>query len=122
MHVSFPAGTDPLTVVAVHPTQIYETILMFLAFLYLWRLRTHGHGLGWRFGVYLVLAGVERFLIEFVRAKDDRVLGVLSIAQLTSVVVVLVGVGIMYQLRAPGPPGMPTPARFLPRPAPAPAT
>ena len=28
--------------------------------------------MGWRFGVYLVLAGAERFLIEFVRAKDDR--------------------------------------------------
>jgi phosphatidylglycerol:prolipoprotein diacylglycerol transferase len=90
---------------------------MFLVFLYLWRLRTHGHGLGWRFGVYLVLAGVERFLIEIVRAKDDRVLGALSIAQLTSIVVVLVGAAIMFRLRAPEPPGAQIPARFLPRPA-----
>jgi prolipoprotein diacylglyceryltransferase len=36
-------------VVAVHPTQIYETILMFLAFVLLWRLRAD-HSLGWRFG------------------------------------------------------------------------
>jgi len=116
MHVTFPAGTNPLDVVAVHPTQLYETILMFGAFLVLWRLRTHRHGMGWRFGVYLLLAGVERFLIEFVRAKDDRVLGPLSIAQITSIVVVLVGVLILVRLRNPDPPGAPIPARLAPRP------
>ena len=30
------------------------------------------HREGWLFGVYLVLAGIERFVIEFFRAKDDR--------------------------------------------------
>src|ERR1043166_2293306 len=61
--------------VARPPTQIYETTLMLLAFAWLWRLRDHRHGTGWRFGVYLVLAGAERFLVETVRAKDDRLLG-----------------------------------------------
>ena len=40
-------------------------------FLILWRFRDHKHREGWLFGVYCVLAGVERFVIEFFRAKDD---------------------------------------------------
>jgi phosphatidylglycerol:prolipoprotein diacylglycerol transferase len=95
MHVRFPPGADPLQVVAVHPTQLYETALMFLAFAWLWRLRGHSHAVGWRFGVYLVLAGTERFLIELVRAKDDRVLGPFTLAQAASVLLVGVGVYLM---------------------------
>jgi len=121
IHIAFPAGTDPNTVVAVHPTQVYETVLMFLVFMYLWRLRTHGHALGWRFGVYLVLAAVERFLVEIVRAKDDRVLGPLSRAQLTSILMVLVGVVLLVKLARPDAEPVPVPARLTPR-APAPAT
>src|SRR5467141_5178727 len=101
LHVQFPPGTDPLQVVAVHPTQLYETALMFLAFAWLWRLRGHAHGTGWRFGVYLVLAGTERFLIEIVRAKDDRLLGPFTLAQLTSVLLIVAGVWVIAQLREP---------------------
>src|SRR5437867_4502902 len=101
LHVRFPPGTDPLQVVAVHPTQLYETALMFLAFAWLWRLRGHTHGTGWRFGVYLVLAGAERFLIEIVRAKDDRLLGQFTLAQLTSVLLVLVGIYLTQRWRGP---------------------
>jgi phosphatidylglycerol:prolipoprotein diacylglycerol transferase len=92
----------------VHPTQIYETALMLLVFAWLWRLRDHRHATGWRFGVYLVLAGTERFLIEIVRAKDDRLLGSLTLAQVTSVLLVLVGSWLMVRLRAPEPTPEPT--------------
>jgi len=91
MGVSFPPGTDPLQVVAVHPTQIYETVLMFLAFWWMWRRRNHGHATGWMLGCYLVLGGLERFLVEFLRAKDDRFLGGFTVAQATSVGLVVVG-------------------------------
>ena len=91
MGVTFPPGTDPLQVVAVHPTQIYETVLMFLAFWWMWRRRDHGHATGWMLGCYLVLGGLERFLIEFLRAKDDRLLGAFTVAQATSVALVVVG-------------------------------
>jgi len=59
----------------------------------LWRLRDHKHAEGWLFGVYCVLAGIERFLVEFLRAKDDRFLvgGVLSTAQLIAIVFTLGG-------------------------------
>ena len=107
-HVAFPAEANPLQLVAVHPTQIYETTLMLLAFAWLWRLRDHQHGVGWRFGVYLTLAGVERFLIEIVRAKDDRLLGPFSLAQATSVLLVVAGVWVMARLSQPDP--VPVPA------------
>jgi phosphatidylglycerol---prolipoprotein diacylglyceryl transferase len=103
MHVSFPPGANPSDIVAVHPTQIYETALMLLAFAWLWRLRDHRHAVGWRFGVYLVLAGTERFLIEIVRAKDDRLLGPFTLAQLTSVLLVVAGIVVMTRLREPEP-------------------
>ena len=59
---------------AVHPTQLYEAALMLGAFAILWRLRGSNRPIGWLFGVYLVFAGANDFLIEFVRAKDDRIL------------------------------------------------
>jgi len=96
MGVTFPPGTDPFQVVAVHPTQIYETLLMFLAFWWLWRRREHGHAMGWLFGCYLVFAGLERFLVEFLRAKDDRLLGAFTVAQATSVLLVVAG-GILLR-------------------------
>jgi phosphatidylglycerol:prolipoprotein diacylglycerol transferase len=44
------------------------------------------------FFIWLALAGVERFVVEIFRAKDDRLLGVFSVAQLISVLIFLVGV------------------------------
>ena len=35
----------------------------------------HKHAEGWLFGVWAVYAGIERFLVEFLRAKDDRIAG-----------------------------------------------
>lgn len=97
--VSFPPGADPNQVVAVHPTQIYETALMFLAFVWLWKRRTHQHGTGWLFGWYLVLTGVERFLVEFLRMKDDRMIGGFTLAQVTSLLLIVVGSYLLYRWR-----------------------
>jgi phosphatidylglycerol:prolipoprotein diacylglycerol transferase len=97
--IPVPPGTDPSTVLAVHPTQIYETVIMLAAFMLLWSLRKGGWPIGWLFGLYLVIAGVERFLIEILRAKDDRFLGPFTLAQLTSVVLVAVGIWLMLKLR-----------------------
>jgi phosphatidylglycerol:prolipoprotein diacylglycerol transferase len=94
--IPVPAGTDPATVLAVHPTQLYEALLMTLAFVVLWRLRD-ARPIGWLFGLYLVFAGTERFAIEILRAKDDRFLGPFTLAQLTSVI--LIGLGIWLMLR-----------------------
>lgn len=91
-------GTDPATVLAVHPTQLYEATLMLIAFVLLWRLRLRARPTGWIFGIYLVCAGVERFLIEIVRAKDDRIFGPLTIAQAVSIGLVAGGALLMTTL------------------------
>lgn len=98
-HVHFPVGTPAMQVVSVYPTQLFEVVLGFLMFVILWRLRDHAHAEGWLFGMYCVLAGVERFVIEFFRAKDDRFVGPFTTAQVVAVLFVLVGAGIMYARR-----------------------
>jgi phosphatidylglycerol:prolipoprotein diacylglycerol transferase len=89
-------------VVPVHPTQLYEVGMSTLIFFFLWRIRRNDHQPGWLFMVWLVLAGLERFLVEFVRAKDDRFLGPLTLAQVISLAIVAVGVmGIARTRSAP---------------------
>ena len=89
------------TVIAVHPTQLYETAMGFVMFLVLWRLRDHEHAEGWLFGVYCVLAGVERFLVEFFRAKDDRFVGPLTSAQVIAMAIAAIGVLVMQLRKTP---------------------
>jgi phosphatidylglycerol---prolipoprotein diacylglyceryl transferase len=102
--VTLPPGVDPSTVITVHPTQLYEVAAMLVAFAVLWVLRKKGRPVGWLFGVYLVFAGIERFLVEIVRAKDDRLLGPFTIAQLASVILVAIGTLLMVRWhRGPSP-------------------
>jgi phosphatidylglycerol:prolipoprotein diacylglycerol transferase len=114
MHVTFPPNTNPAQLVAVHPTQIYETILMLIVFWWIWRRRDHGHAIGWLFAWYLLLGGAERFLVEFLRAKDDRLLGPLTLAQGTSVLLMVVGAALLYIWRAPAGP-QPLPESLRPK-------
>jgi len=97
--VQFPEGTNPATVVAVHPTQLYEVAMGLVMFAILWRLRRHAHREGWLFGVYLVLAGCERFVIEFFRAKDDQLAIGITIAQCIALGVLAAGVAWLVAFR-----------------------
>lgn len=90
--IPLPAGVSPEQVLAVHPTQLYEVAIMLVVFALLWSWRARPKGTGWLFGAYLVFAGLERFAVEFLRAKDDRFLGGLTYAQGMSVVLVVVGI------------------------------
>jgi phosphatidylglycerol:prolipoprotein diacylglycerol transferase len=83
--VAVPAGISPSAVLSVYPTQLLEVTLGFLMFLVLWRLRDHRHAEGWLFGAYCVLAGLERFIVEFYRAKDDRLTMGLTYAQIIAI-------------------------------------
>ncbi len=96
--IPLPAGTDPTTVMAVHPTQLYEIAILLGMFMVLWRWRLGNRPMGWLFGAYLMFAGVERFLVEFLRAKDDRLLGGFTIAQGTSVLVAVTGLVVVTRL------------------------
>lgn len=102
--VKFPAGTPPDQVVSVHPTQIYEVLMGTIMFFIILRLRKQPHGEGWLFGVYCFLAGLERFIVEFFRAKDDRFLGGgLTLAQLFAIAFALFGaLWMVYKWRPRG--------------------
>ena len=78
-------------VVPVHPTQLYEIAMASLIFLILWKLRVHNHGAGWLWWICLTLLSVERFLVEFVRVKDDRFFGPLTLAQGIAITLALLG-------------------------------
>lgn len=103
----FGIAVDPALVekygqiVPVHPTQLYEVGMSTLIFFLLWRIRDHRHHPGWLFMVWLAMAGMERFLVEFLRAKDDRFIGMLTLAQCISLSIVAVGIVGSLRLRPP---------------------
>lgn len=97
--VVFPAGTNPNQVIAVHPTQLYEVAMGFIMFAILWTFRKHNHRAGWLFGFYCVLAGIERFVVEFFRAKDDRFVAGLTVAQVIAILIAVAGITLMTARR-----------------------
>src|SRR5687768_10992713 len=86
--MAYPEGTVSTTE-EVHPTPIYESLAMGLVALGLWRLRGR-LAPGMVFALYLVFAGLERLLVEFIRRNDDVALG-LTFAQLVSLAMVAAG-------------------------------
>jgi phosphatidylglycerol:prolipoprotein diacylglycerol transferase len=94
--MSYPDGTVP-TDRTVHPTPIYETLAMGLGAWILWQLRDRFRA-GVLFGIYLIYAGVERFLVEFLRRNSETALG-LTTAQLESLAIILVGAMGLYAAR-----------------------
>ena len=86
--MAYPNGTVP-TDVPVHPTPVYETIVMGIVTVVLWRLR-HKLRPGNLFALWAVLAGIERFLIEFIRRNDEVVAG-LTQPQLISIAMIVAG-------------------------------
>ena len=103
LETQFGVSVDPALVeqygqfVPVHPTQLYEIGLSVVFFFFLWRIRDHKHTTGWLFSIWLMLAGAERFFVEFFRAKDDRFFGAFTMAQMISLA--LIGVGVYWFLR-----------------------
>jgi phosphatidylglycerol:prolipoprotein diacylglycerol transferase len=100
--VKFPAGMSPNEVVAVHPTQIYEVLMGTVMFFIVWKMRKHVHGPGWLFGLYCLLAGLERFIVEIFRAKDDRFFALgLTLAQTIAIGFAIFGAAWMMARRTP---------------------
>ena len=77
---------------AVQPTPIYELLFAIVVFGILWRLGVPRRALGWLTGLYLVLTGMGRFLVEFVRINPRLYWGMSNaqVAALGSVVIGLV--------------------------------
>jgi phosphatidylglycerol:prolipoprotein diacylglycerol transferase len=98
--VAFPRGLPP-TDVPVHPTQLYEAVPLVVIALVLLRWRRKGVSDAGVFGRYLVMVGMLRFLIEFIRV-NLRIAGPLTVAQLISLVVIVAGIALLSVWRRPG--------------------
>jgi phosphatidylglycerol:prolipoprotein diacylglycerol transferase len=94
--MSYPDGTVPTTE-DVHPTPVYEALAMGFGAWLLWRLR-HRFRPGVLFALYLLYAGAERFLVEFVRRNEDVALGLTS-AQLESAAIMLAGAAWIFVVK-----------------------
>jgi len=88
--MGYPHGTVPTPPgVRVQPTPIYETVAMCLIAYLLWWLRDRVRP-GVVFALYLLLSGLERFLVEFIR-RNNEVLAGLTAPQLESLALCLIG-------------------------------
>jgi len=83
--------------VVVHPTPIYEFLQGVLVFGILWSLRKKGFAAGTVTWLYLILAGLMRFMVEFWRINPAVGFG-LSEAQLFSLLLIVAGV-VMLVMR-----------------------
>ena len=91
-------------VLFVHPAPIYESIPLLLGALVLWRFRERLLVRpGMMFGCYAIIAGAIRFGVEFVRFNDTVAAG-LTLAQLISVVLMLIGVSMVIRASRHVPP------------------
>jgi phosphatidylglycerol:prolipoprotein diacylglycerol transferase len=96
--MSYPHGTVPTTD-KVHPTPVYETLAMGIIALGLWQLRDRLRP-GLLFALWLVLSGIERLLVEFIRRNDPIALG-LTLPQWISIA--MIAIGGIWLARSPAP-------------------
>ena len=90
--MSYPHGEVPTTQ-RVQPTPVYETLTSLIIFAVLWRLRTRLSAVQ-LFALYLLLGGLERFLVEFVRRNGPVLVG-LTQPQLFAAAMVLAGIALL---------------------------
>ena len=93
--VGFPRGLPPTPPgVRVHPTQLYECAALLLVAWLLIRWRRQGTPDAIVVGRYLVMAGLIRFAIEFIRV-NVRIVGPFTLAGLVSLALAIAGVVIL---------------------------
>ncbi|WP_407343570.1 prolipoprotein diacylglyceryl transferase [Pengzhenrongella phosphoraccumulans] len=94
--MTFPHGVVP-TSVPVHPTPLYETLAAIVIAGGLWAI-----GKRWNppavFGAYLVLSGLSRFLVEYLRINEPALLG-LTQPQLWALASLVVGGALIARTR-----------------------
>jgi phosphatidylglycerol:prolipoprotein diacylglycerol transferase len=95
-HQIFPDRQVPIDI-PVHPAPVYETLACLAIFAILWAYRKQPRAMGAVFALYLVFAGIERLLVEFIRL-NPLYFG-LSQAQWISVAMILLGGGMLLRLR-----------------------
>ena len=85
----YPHGIVPDTTLC-HPTPVYEFLMCAVLFMFMWSIRKTPRLPGMLFMLYLVLAGIERLVVEFFRL-NPRVLFGLTESQIIAVALMAVG-------------------------------
>lgn len=94
--LAFPNGAVPVNV-PVHPAPLYEAAGAFLIAAILWTLRRRVGAIT-VFGTYLVLSGLARLLVEFVRTDEPVLMG-LTEPQVLSAASIIVGLALIVVAR-----------------------
>lgn len=103
--MDIPSGIEQygLEIVNVHPTPLYEIIMASILFGILWSIRKKKEQfLGYVFGLYLIFAGVERFIVEFwrVQAWHKIAFGIeLTAIQIFSIILFVIGIFLIARSR-----------------------
>lgn len=85
----------------VQPTPIYELLFSLALFWLLWQLGKKARPVGWLTGLYLVLAGIGRFLVEFVRINPKIYFhGTMSNAQVAAAASTIAGLMVLAVAQA----------------------
>ncbi len=84
----------------VWPTSFYECVTCILLFLFLWSIRDRIKTPGVMFGIYLILNGTERFLIEFIRVNTRYHIGGISFPQAQLIAICLFITGVVLVIPA----------------------
>lgn len=98
--LDLPASIADSTLLKVHPTQLYETLLATAIALVGVKLLARRDAPGRTALAVFALLALERFGIEFLRVKDDRFFGPLTLAQAISLAIVAVVALLWVQRRA----------------------
>jgi phosphatidylglycerol:prolipoprotein diacylglycerol transferase len=97
-------GVATNAIVRVHPTPIYEFIVGVLIAWFLWRrgarLLREKAPAGEVLAEYLVLTGLARFLVEFIRINPRSFFGVLTNAQIVSLLSIIAGIVLILVVRS----------------------
>jgi phosphatidylglycerol:prolipoprotein diacylglycerol transferase len=83
----------------VYPTSVYESLLAFVFFAILWKIRAHRFRAGWLFCLYLVMNGTTRFFIEKIRVNSKYHLLGLEFTQAELISVAITAIGIFGLIR-----------------------
>ncbi len=94
--MAFPKGFVPTPPgVTVHPTPLYEIALSLPVFFYLWKNRKKWIGTpGYLFGMYMILGGTTRFIVEFWRLTPMAPIGI-TLPQVASVLMIAGGIVLL---------------------------
>ena len=99
--VQFP-GADGFR----HPSQIYASLKDLTIFFTLWAIKDKKFPPGFMFWLFVVMYSALRFIVEFFRQPDEQlgfIIGFLSMGQILSIIMFVVGVFFMYKITSKKP-------------------